>query len=104
MSHQVIAGVTLVGDASPPDQRDVGRGLPAVLDLWQIWARVIPGHLCGKRREEKKSSKQRWRCFEAFIRLLFAVAARVPGGSIATSHLDVTPPHILARTSPSQGD
>lgn len=44
-SHQVVSGVALVGDSSPAHQRDVGRGLPAVLDLGQVWTGVVSGHL-----------------------------------------------------------
>lgn len=55
----------------------------------------------GKKKNQASSDGGVSRClFGCF----FAVAARVPGGRIATSHLDVTPPHILARASTSQGD
>lgn len=45
LSHQVVTGVALVGDPRPPHQRDVGGRLPAVLDLRQVWTRVVSGHL-----------------------------------------------------------
>lgn len=54
LSHQVITRVALVGDPRPPHQRDVGGCLPAVLDLGQIWAGVVSGHLWKKGRKENK--------------------------------------------------
>lgn len=45
LSHQVITRVALVGDPRSPHQRDVGGRLPAVLDLGQVWAGVVSGHL-----------------------------------------------------------
>lgn len=43
--HQVVTGVALVGDPSSSHQSHVGRGLPAVLDLGQVRAGVVPGNL-----------------------------------------------------------
>ena len=43
--HDVVAGVTLVGDSGPPHELRMGSGFPAVLDLGQIRARVVPRHL-----------------------------------------------------------
>lgn len=54
LSHQVITRVALVGDARSPHQRDVGGRLPAVLDLGQVWAGVVPGHFCKKRKKENR--------------------------------------------------
>ena len=59
LAHQVVARVTLVGDASPPDQRRVRRGLPAVLDLRQVRTRVVTGHLwIGLGRKQMDQSEQ----------------------------------------------
>lgn len=44
-SHQVITRVALVGDPRSSHQRNVGGRLPAVLDLGQVWTRVVSGHL-----------------------------------------------------------
>lgn len=52
LSHQVITGVALVGDPRSPHQRDVGSCLPAVLDLGQVRAGVVSGHLWKKERKE----------------------------------------------------
>ena len=43
--HDDVAGVTLVGDSGPPHELRVGSGFPAVLDLGQIRAGVVPRHL-----------------------------------------------------------
>ena len=40
--HDVVAGVTLVGDPGPPHKLRVRSGFPAVLDLGQIRAGVVP--------------------------------------------------------------
>lgn len=44
-AHQLEAGVALVGDHGAVDQVGVGRALPAVGDLGQLGARVVPLHL-----------------------------------------------------------
>lgn len=43
---QRVSGVTLVRDDSAVDQVWVRRALPAVGDLRQLGARVVPLHLC----------------------------------------------------------
>lgn len=48
--HNVIARVALVGDLGPSHQLRVRRGLPAVLDLRQVRAGVVAGHLCSQER------------------------------------------------------
>ena len=58
-SHQVVSGVALVGDPSPSHQRNVGRRLPAVLDLGQVRTGVISGHLWETRRERREERGER---------------------------------------------
>lgn len=44
-AHELKAGVALVGDDGAVDQVGVGGALPAVGDLGQLGARVVPLHL-----------------------------------------------------------
>lgn len=41
-ANNIVARVTLVGDLGLPNQLGVRSGLPAILDLWQVRAGLIP--------------------------------------------------------------
>lgn len=68
-AYQLISRVALVGDDGAVDEVRVGCALPAVGDLRQLRAGVVPRHLCwcwsswcrivlvGESREEKQSGK-----------------------------------------------
>lgn len=48
-AYQLISGVALVGDDGAVDEVRVGRALPAIGNLRQLRARVVPRHLCWHR-------------------------------------------------------
>lgn len=45
-ANQLVSRVALVGDDGAVDEVGVGRALPAVGDLGQLRAGVVPRHLC----------------------------------------------------------
>lgn len=45
-AQQLKTRVALVGDDGAVDEVGVGCALPAVSDLWQLRAGVVPRHLC----------------------------------------------------------
>lgn len=97
-SHQVVSRVALVGDPSPSHQRNVGRRLPAVLDLGQVWTGVIPGHLWEKEKRKERRKVDEWMryagviaCGAASVQGMFPVAHGGPAGRDESRINNTTP-------------